>query len=58
MVQVNTTFENVQAIRKAEWKTPKAKPDLDPPHEALQLVEHFKELQRIAEDGGQAGGFP
>jgi protein tyrosine phosphatase (PTP) superfamily phosphohydrolase (DUF442 family) len=46
MVAVNTTFENVQAIRKAEWKTPKDKPDIDPPHEGLQLVEHFKELQR------------
>ncbi len=46
MVGVGETFENLQAIRKAEWKTPKDKPDLDPPHEALQLVEHFKELQR------------
>jgi len=45
-VRVNATFENVQAIRKADWKTPKDKPDLDPPHEALQLVEHFKELRR------------
>jgi protein tyrosine phosphatase (PTP) superfamily phosphohydrolase (DUF442 family) len=47
MVHVSTTFENLQAIRKAEWKAPKDKPDLDPPHEALQLVEHFKELQRL-----------
>ena len=46
MVAVNATYENVQAIRKAEWKTPKDNSDLDPPHEALQLVEHFKELQR------------
>jgi len=44
---VNATFEDLQAIRKAEWKAPKDKPDLDPPHEALQLVEHFKELQRL-----------
>jgi protein tyrosine phosphatase (PTP) superfamily phosphohydrolase (DUF442 family) len=47
MVHVNATFENLQAIRKAEWKAPKDKPDLDPPHEALQLVQHFKELQRL-----------
>jgi protein tyrosine phosphatase (PTP) superfamily phosphohydrolase (DUF442 family) len=47
MVGVNLTFENLQAVRKADWKTPKDKPDLDPPHEALQLVEHFKELQRL-----------
>jgi hypothetical protein len=47
MVHLNTTIENLQAIRKAEWKAPKDKPDLDPPHEALQLVEHFKELQRL-----------
>jgi protein tyrosine phosphatase (PTP) superfamily phosphohydrolase (DUF442 family) len=47
MARVDTTFEHLQAIRKAEWKAPRDKPDLDPPHEALQLVEHFKELQRL-----------
>ena len=47
MVAVDATFGNLQAIRKAEWKTPRDKPDLDPPHEALQLVEHFKEIQRL-----------
>jgi protein tyrosine phosphatase (PTP) superfamily phosphohydrolase (DUF442 family) len=57
MVQVNTTFENVQAIRKAEWKTPKDKPDLDPPHEALQLVEHFKELQRSPKTAARPQDF-
>jgi protein tyrosine phosphatase (PTP) superfamily phosphohydrolase (DUF442 family) len=57
MVGVNTTFENLRAIRKAEWKTPKDKPDLDPPHEALQLVEHFKELQRLPKVVGKPQGF-
>src|SRR5262249_17792118 len=46
MVDVDNTFGNLQAARKAGWKAPKDKPALDPPHEALQLVEHFKELQR------------
>ena len=57
MVQVNNTFENIQAIRKAEWKTPKDKPDLDPPHEALQLVEHFKELQRSPKTASRPDDF-
>jgi protein tyrosine phosphatase (PTP) superfamily phosphohydrolase (DUF442 family) len=47
MVDIDNTFGNLQAIRKAGWKTPKDHSDLDPPHEALQLVEHFKELRRL-----------
>ena len=58
MVAVDATLDNLRAIRKAEWSTPKDKPDLDPPHEGLQLVEHFKELQRQPENGGAARGFP
>ena len=57
MVQVGATFENVQTIRKAEWKTPKDKPDLDAPHEALQLVEHFKELQRSPKTAARPEDF-
>jgi len=57
MVAVSETFENVQAIRKADWRTPKDKPDLDPPHEALQLVEHFKELQRSPKTADRPQGF-
>lgn len=57
MVRVSATFENLQAIRKADWATPKDKPDLDPPHEALQLVEHFKELERSPKTAARPQGF-
>ncbi|HVS38055.1 MAG TPA: hypothetical protein VMS17_21015 [Gemmataceae bacterium] len=57
MVQVNDAFENIQAIRKAEWKTPKDRPDLDPPHEALLLEEHFKELQRSPKTADRPDDF-
>ncbi len=57
MVQVNATFENIQAVRKEEWKTPKDKPELDPPHEALLLVEHFKELQRAPKTAARPDDF-
>jgi protein tyrosine phosphatase (PTP) superfamily phosphohydrolase (DUF442 family) len=46
MVEIDKTWDNLQAIRKAGWKTPKDQADLDPPHEALQLLEHFRELVR------------
>ena len=35
-------------IKKAGWKVPKDHPDLDPPHEALQLLEHYREMVRLA----------
>jgi protein tyrosine phosphatase (PTP) superfamily phosphohydrolase (DUF442 family) len=57
MAQVDATFGNLQAIRAAEWKTPEDQPDLDPPHEALQLVEHFKELQRLPKTAERPADF-
>lgn len=46
MVDIERTFDHLQAIAAAGWKTPAASPDLDPPHEALLLREHFTELLR------------
>ena len=57
MVRIDATLSNLQAIRKAEWQTPKDKPDLDPPHEALQMVEHFKELQRSPKAAARPDDF-
>lgn len=57
MVAIDATTGNLQAIRKAGWRTPKDKPDLDPPHEALQLVEHFKELRRLPKTGERPEDF-
>jgi protein tyrosine phosphatase (PTP) superfamily phosphohydrolase (DUF442 family) len=47
MVLMDAQFDRMKEIEKAGWKTPPHHPDLDPPHEALQLMEHFRELQRM-----------
>lgn len=47
MVLMDAQFDRMKEIQKAGWQTPKNHPDLDPPHEALQLYEHFRELQRM-----------
>lgn len=46
MVYVDERSENLKAIEAAGWKTPANHPDLDPPHEALQLQELLVELGR------------
>jgi hypothetical protein len=49
MVEVDGRWENLKRARAAGWKTPPNHPDVDPPHEALQLVERFREAARLAE---------
>ena len=46
MVQIDHHWENLLLIKKSVWKTPKSHPDLEPAHEALQLMEHYRELGR------------
>ncbi len=48
MVAMDERWANLQRIRAAGWKTPPGHADLDPPHEALQLVEHGREAARLA----------
>jgi protein tyrosine phosphatase (PTP) superfamily phosphohydrolase (DUF442 family) len=49
MVEIDSRWENLKLIRAAGWEVPKDHPDLDPPHEALQLAEHFREADRLKE---------
>ena len=46
MVALDETYERVTKIAAVGWKSPADHPDLDPPHEALLLREHFTELLR------------
>jgi protein tyrosine phosphatase (PTP) superfamily phosphohydrolase (DUF442 family) len=46
MVEIEHTFDRLALIQKAGWRSPPEHPDLDPPHEALLLREHFTELLR------------
>jgi protein tyrosine phosphatase (PTP) superfamily phosphohydrolase (DUF442 family) len=49
MVHVDDRWENLKQARAAGWKTPADHPDVDPPHEALQLAEHLREAGRLEE---------
>jgi protein tyrosine phosphatase (PTP) superfamily phosphohydrolase (DUF442 family) len=49
MVRVDGRWDRLKAIQKADLKPPAGHPDLDPPHEALQLTELFREASRLSE---------
>jgi protein tyrosine phosphatase (PTP) superfamily phosphohydrolase (DUF442 family) len=49
MVNVDERWEHLKLVREAGWKTPSCHPDLDPPHEALQLFELYNEAARMLE---------
>jgi protein tyrosine phosphatase (PTP) superfamily phosphohydrolase (DUF442 family) len=47
MVQVDKRWDHLKDVQKAGFRPPADSPDLDPPHEALQLAELFRELVRL-----------
>ena len=49
MVDVDARWERLLASRKADFNVPPAHPDVDPPHEALQLAEAYREMARTKE---------
>ena len=49
MVAIEHAHDHLSAIQQAGWESPANHPDLDPPHEALLLREHFTELLRTEE---------
>jgi protein tyrosine phosphatase (PTP) superfamily phosphohydrolase (DUF442 family) len=49
MVALDERWDHLKAVRAAGWKAPPDHADLDPPHEALQLREHYRELARLPE---------
>lgn len=57
MVEIDATWDHLSGIRKAGWKPPKDKPDLDPPHEAKQLGEHYRELARLNESTSRPADY-
>jgi hypothetical protein len=46
MVAIDHRWDRLKAAKAAGWKTPPDQPDVDPPHEAVQLAEQFRELIR------------
>jgi protein tyrosine phosphatase (PTP) superfamily phosphohydrolase (DUF442 family) len=48
MVQVDQRWDRLKQVRAAGWKAPPDHPDLDPPHEALQLKEQYRDAVRLS----------
>jgi protein tyrosine phosphatase (PTP) superfamily phosphohydrolase (DUF442 family) len=49
MVGIDERWDRLKLVKAAAWKSPKDHPDLDPPHEAVQLAEAFREAARLSE---------
>jgi protein tyrosine phosphatase (PTP) superfamily phosphohydrolase (DUF442 family) len=50
MVQIDARWDNLKRAKAASWETPADHPDVDPPHEAVQLAELFQEAARLRHD--------
>jgi protein tyrosine phosphatase (PTP) superfamily phosphohydrolase (DUF442 family) len=57
MVEIDAHLENLKRIHAAGWRTPSDHADLDPPHEALQLVEQYREAGRLKQVKGRSEEF-
>jgi protein tyrosine phosphatase (PTP) superfamily phosphohydrolase (DUF442 family) len=57
MVAMEHTHDHLQLIAETGWRSPPEHPDLDPPHEALLMKEHFAELLRSADVQHKPGEF-
>lgn len=47
MVAVDALWDRLKLVKAANWEVPPKHPDIDPPHEVLQLVEHYREAARL-----------
>jgi protein tyrosine phosphatase (PTP) superfamily phosphohydrolase (DUF442 family) len=47
MVEIDTRWDDLKLTQAAGWKTPPKHADLDPAHEALQLLEQYREACRL-----------
>jgi protein tyrosine phosphatase (PTP) superfamily phosphohydrolase (DUF442 family) len=47
MVEIDATWDRLKLAKSAKWAAPPGHADIDPPHEALQLVEHLREAARL-----------
>jgi protein tyrosine phosphatase (PTP) superfamily phosphohydrolase (DUF442 family) len=47
MTEIDHRWDNLKLSQASGWKTPAGHPDVDPPHEALQIAEQFREASRL-----------
>jgi hypothetical protein len=57
MVAIDERWEHLNLARANGWRAPRDHPDVDPPHEALQLAEHYRELARLPEVKSRTAEF-
>jgi protein tyrosine phosphatase (PTP) superfamily phosphohydrolase (DUF442 family) len=57
MVDVDLRWEHLKASKAAQWGVPADSPDVDPPHEARMLWEHYRELARMDESKAHGERF-
>ena len=52
MVAIDELWDHLKLAKAAGWTPPKDHPDIDPPHEAVQLAEHYREAARLPAANG------
>ncbi|MGH7144185.1 MAG: hypothetical protein ACREJ2_08585, partial [Planctomycetota bacterium] len=57
MVLIDHHHDALIECQQAGWRIPTKNPDFDPPHEALQVREFFRELQRTVDFAGRPANF-
>ncbi len=57
MVAIDGYWDSLKAVQKAGYRSPASQPDLDPPRQAMLLVEGFRELARGDEAKGRGDEF-
>ncbi len=57
MVDIEQSWERIEACHQAGWATPKSHPDVDCAAECVILMEHFREARRLPEMSLRPAGF-
>jgi len=57
MVAVDRIYENLKLVQAAGWRTPADHPDISPRHEALMLLEQFREMERAPDTAGRSEDY-
>src|SRR5262249_24285623 len=57
MVELDGRWDRLTLARRSGWKVPDHHPDVDPPHEAVQLWELYREAARLPQVKTQPESF-
>lgn len=57
MVRIDERWDHLKDVKAAGWQVPPTHPDIDPPHEAVQLAELYREAARLRGSEERGAGF-